>query len=136
MFLGMESHLSIFWVQRSQLSSMAMAEGVGDGWKVPHIPNPDEDPDPRYTFQPLKTGLQPVRSNNPSALSLHRTFIFCTEEKDLLLLGQPIVDAAQVAKTDDRWRYYELQSGHVPMETMPDELAELLNRIVAQPEIA
>ncbi len=27
---------------------MAMAEGVGDGWKVPHIPNPDEDPDPRY----------------------------------------------------------------------------------------
>ncbi len=114
---------------------IALAEGDGDGWKVPHIPNPDEDPDPRYTYQPLKTGLQPVKSNNPSALSLPRTFIFCTEEKDLLLLGEPIVYAAQSAQTDDGWHYYELHTGHVPMESHPYELAELLNRIVAQPEI-
>jgi hypothetical protein len=62
------------------------------------------------------------------------TFIYCTEEKELMLTGQPIVDAAQAAKNDDGWRYYELKSGHIPMDIMPDELAELLNRIVAQPE--
>ena len=115
---------------------MALVEQYGEGWMVPHIPLPDEIPDPRYVPLPLKTATQPVRSRNPAAWALPRTFIYCTEEKELMLTGQPIVDAAQVAKNDAGWRYYELQSGHVPSDTMPDELAKLLNRIVAQAETA
>jgi len=46
----------------------------------------------------------------------------------------PIKHAAEIAKSDTSWQYYELQTDHHPMENMPQELAGLLNTIVAQVE--
>ena len=114
---------------------IAMADQYGDGWKVPHIPNPGETPDPRFVPHPLKTGQQPVASRNPAALALPQTFIFCTQDKDLMLLGQPIVEAARDAKVDEAWQYFELQTDHIPMENSTEELVELFNRIAAQAEV-
>jgi hypothetical protein len=41
-------------------------------------------------------------------------------------LGVPITQAAERAKADPRWRYRELHTGHIPWETAPRELADLL----------
>ena len=104
-----------------------MAQVYGDGWRIPHDP-PDA---PRRTPHPLKTGQQPVSVKNPSAAVLPRTFIYCTQEKEAMgPLGFPITQAAERASSDAHWRYRELQTGHVPMETAPRELASLLLDVV------
>jgi pimeloyl-ACP methyl ester carboxylesterase len=99
------------------------AQAYGDGWRIPHNP-PDA---PRRTPHPLKTGQQPVSVTNPSAAALPRTFIYCIHDKDTMgPVGLPITQAAERARSDSRWRYRELQTGHSPWETAPRELASLL----------
>jgi pimeloyl-ACP methyl ester carboxylesterase len=103
------------------------ALAYGDGWQIPHDP-PDA---PRRTPHPLKTGQQPVSLTNPAAAALPRTFIYCTQDKDAMgPVGLPITQAAERARSDGRWRYRELQTGHSPWETAPRELASLLLEVV------
>jgi pimeloyl-ACP methyl ester carboxylesterase len=103
------------------------AQAYGDGWRIPHDP-PDA---PRRTPHPLKTGQQPVTVTSPAAAALPRTFIYCTQDKEAMgPLGVPITQAAERAKSDARWRYRELQTGHSPWETAPRELASLLLEII------
>lgn len=98
------------------------AQAYGDGWRIPHDP-----PEPPWTPQPLKTGLQPVTMVNPAAALLPRTFIYCNQEKDAMgPMGIPITQAAVRARSDARWRYHELNTGHLPMETAPGELVTVL----------
>ena len=113
---------------------LAAAERQGDGWKVPYIPDPGKLADPRHTPQPLKTGMQPVTLRNPAALSLPRSFIYCTESKDGMLMEPYIKQAAETAKSDGSWQYYELQTDHHPMENIPQELSGLLSTIATQME--
>ena len=99
------------------------AQAHGDGWRIPHNP-PDA---PRRTPHPLKTGQQPISVKNPAAAALPRTFIYCTHDKDTMgPVGLPITQAAERARSDGRWHYRELQTGHSPWETAPRELASLL----------
>ena len=99
------------------------AQMVGDGWRVPHDP-PDAD---RRTDQPLKPTLTPLAVTNPAAAALPRTFIYCAQGvQDIGPIHLPIAQAAQKAKIDDHWRYRELNTGHMPMWTAPQELAALL----------
>ena len=100
-----------------------VAQAYGDGWRIPHDP-PDA---PRRTPQPVKPMYQPVTVTNPAAARLPRTFIYCTQEKEAMgPMGVPITQVAASAKADARWRYRELDSGHVPVETAPQELADIL----------
>lgn len=100
-----------------------VAQAYGDGWRIPHDP-PDA---PRRTPQPIKPMYQPVTVTNPAAARLPRTFIYCTQEKEAMgPMGVPITQAAARAKADARWGYRELDSGHVPVETAPQELADIL----------
>ena len=99
------------------------AQVYGGGWRIPHDP-PDAR---RRTPHPLKTGQQPVSLTNPAAAALPRTFIYCTQDKEAMgPLGVPITQAAERARSDPRWRYRELQTGHSPWETAPRELVSLL----------
>jgi pimeloyl-ACP methyl ester carboxylesterase len=101
----------------------AIAEQYGDGWRVPHNP-PDA---PFRTDHPLNTAFQAVHLQHPDALALPRTFIFCTEGKEPgNPIMSPIAQAAARIKDDPTWHYYELATGHVPWETMPEELAGIL----------
>lgn len=100
-----------------------VAQAYGDGWRIPHDP-PDA---PRRTPQPVKPMYQPVTVTNPAAARLPRTFIYCTQEKEAMgPMGVPITQVAASAKADARWGYRELDSGHVPVETAPQELADIL----------
>ena len=113
---------------------LAAIEHQGDGWKVPHISISSKPSDPRMTPQPSKTGTQPVTLQNPAARSLPRSFIYCTEGKDTLLMEPAVKQAAETAKSDIGWKYYELQTDHHPMENIPQELAGLLSTIATQME--
>ncbi len=100
-----------------------VAQAYGDGWRIPHDP-PDA---PRRTPQPVKPMYQPVTVTNPAAARLPRTFIYCTQEKEAMgPMGVPITQVAASAKADARWGYRELDSGHVPLETAPQEFADIL----------
>jgi pimeloyl-ACP methyl ester carboxylesterase len=99
------------------------AEMYGDGWRIPHDP-PDAD---RRTAQALKPVLTPLAVKNSTAAALPRAFIYCRQgAQDIGPLHMPIARAAEEAEADDRWGYRELDTGHVPMWTAPQELADLL----------
>jgi len=99
------------------------AQMYGDGWRLPHDP-PDAD---RRTDQSLKPVLTRLAVKNPVAATLPHTFIYCTQGgQDIGPLHIPIAQAAEKAKVNDNWRYRELNTGHMPMWTMPKELVSLL----------
>jgi pimeloyl-ACP methyl ester carboxylesterase len=99
------------------------AQMYGDGWRLPHDP-PDAD---RRTDQSLKPVLTILAIKHPAAATLPRTFIYCTQGgQDIGPLHIPIDQAAEKAKADDNWRYRELNTGHMPMWTTPEELVTLL----------
>ncbi len=100
------------------------AKTYGDGWRVPHDPS---EKDPRFTDQSLTPVLTPLAVKNPAAAALPRTFIHCTQAaQDIGPLHLPIAQAAKKAKMDDTWHYRELNTGHTPMCTAPQELVNVL----------
>lgn len=103
------------------------ARMVGDGWRLPHDP-PDAD---RRTDQSLIPVMTPLQLDSMVAADLPRTFVLCTDGgQDIGPLHVPIEEAAERAKSDARWQYRELQTGHMPMWTAPEELTALLLEIV------
>ena len=59
------------------------------------------------------TGRQSITLADPAAAALPRTFIYCSQDKEH--------DGA-----DARWRHRKLNTGHVPIKTAPQKLAEAL----------
>ena len=108
---------------------VAVVDQVGEGWKLPHIPEAGKPADARLGFHPLKTGMQPVTLRNAAALALPRTFIYCTEDKELMVMGNLIIQAAEHARRDPPWRYYELPTDHQPMDNIPQVLAALFGEV-------
>lgn len=103
------------------------AQAHSDGWRIPHNYHSPQPPAPRRTDLFLKAVLQPVRISSPAAAALPRTFIQCKRGMaELGPVGVPIADAAERASRDERWQYRILDTGHLPWETAPDELAALL----------
>ena len=99
------------------------AQRYGDGWRLPHDP-PDAD---RRTDQPLKPILTRLVIDNPAAAALPRTFLHCPHgAQHIGPLHAPIARAAARAHASVRWRYRELNTGHIPIWTAPRMLAELL----------
>ena len=95
----------------------------GDGWRVPRT---DVAP-PRWVPQPLKTVTQPLRVTNASA-TIPRTFIHCTDKPATWFFGlTPVIAATAHWAKSQGWRYRELHSDHLPMLSMPHELATLLH---------
>jgi pimeloyl-ACP methyl ester carboxylesterase len=101
----------------------AIANAVGDGWRVPHDP-PDAYNRTDFT---LNAGKQRITLGNPAAASIKRTFICCTE-RDKTGIMAPIEKAAARAR-EEGWDYYELATKHWPVWDQPDVVADLLLRL-------
>ena len=113
----------------------------GEGWKVP-IPPPEElanmaslegvDEDclnllySRSTPQPIGTYTQPLRLKNPARESLPKLGIVCSfslaQVQQMIAGGHPLFREL----SGPEWRFVELPTGHWPMFSRPEELAELL----------
>jgi pimeloyl-ACP methyl ester carboxylesterase len=114
---------------------------LGEGWKFP-IPPPEElanmaslegvDEDhlrllySRATPQPFGTYTQPLRLTNPAREGLPKLEILCSfslaQVQEMIASGQPLF--RELAGPE--WRFVELPTGHWPMFSRPDDLAELL----------
>ena len=97
-------------------ASMQVIDTIGDGWKAP-VPS---HLDSRCTPHPVKTVTQPLVVRNPKAAVLPRAFIYCTEDKGEGIdpFHIPIVHAAERARHDDRYLYFEMAATHQVVETI------------------
>ncbi len=116
---------------------------LGDGWRYP-MPPPEElanlgsleglDEDDldliysRAVDQPFGTYTQSLRLENPAREDLPRLGILCSFSLDQV---QEMIDSGNplfLEFADPTWRFEELPTGHWPMFSRPDDLAELLAR--------
>lgn len=79
----------------------------------------------RLTSYPLKTWEVPLSFTNPAARSIPRTFIHCTEGYS----PEEIVHAEKGC-LESGWQYRQLATGHDAMITAPNELTELLFKLI------
>lgn len=111
----------------------AEADEQGDGWRWPMPEEPAgwvgiAEADARWMRSkavphPIETFAQPVDIRDPSSLERPTTLVLCTEngrdESDLDLIR---------TKADDRgWDLHELETGHWPMVSAPEDVVELLD---------
>ncbi len=117
-----------------------LARRYGDGWLLPVPPRMSSDENPtlstllqedarwiaqRYTPQPLKTWLQPIRLTG-EADSIPTTFIRCLEGYDPTDEDTQRQDAR--IRSEPKWTYWEMQAPHSVPFTDPKALAQLLLR--------
>jgi pimeloyl-ACP methyl ester carboxylesterase len=75
----------------------------------------------RETPHPYRCMTQAVRRVNSSAAGLPKTFIHCTSPAT-----STFDQFAAKYRSDPRWRFHELKTGHDCMILVPDEVAALL----------
>ena len=132
-------------LEKFSLSSFERTEDqvqeLGEGWKFP-IPPPEElanmaslegvDEDhlrllySRATPQPFGTYTQPLRLKNPAREGLAKLGILCSfsleQVQEMIASGNPLFRELD----GPEWRFVELPTGHWPMFSRPEDLAELL----------
>jgi pimeloyl-ACP methyl ester carboxylesterase len=114
---------------------------LGEGWKWP-MPPQDEltnfgslqglDDDQlrllasRAVAQPFGTFTQPLRLKNPARAGLPKLGIACSfpmdQVRQLIASDDPLFSGL----AEPEWRFAEFPTGHYPMFSRPDDLAELL----------
>jgi pimeloyl-ACP methyl ester carboxylesterase len=115
-------------------------EDQGDGWRHPFpgfaalaeetsLAGLDEDNRERIAAkavaQPWATYTQPLRLRQAGEPPYQRVLIACDEMRGLAAAGVPQI----AALTAPPWRYLELETGHWPMLSAPEELAALLDSL-------
>jgi pimeloyl-ACP methyl ester carboxylesterase len=111
------------WEELERVNGASL-EGLGDaerGWLREHA-----------TDHPFGTYTQPLRLRDAAA-PLPKVLITCSypvqQVRELIAAGHPWF----AALAGPEWRLLELRTGHWPMASRPDDLADLLHEQVASP---
>jgi len=113
-----------------------MVNKGGDGWMLkPLLPDSNTlgvtDKDDilwlksKLTPLPYKSLIDPAELTNSEADKIPRTYIYCTDKS----ARDSFESFALRTKSDPKWRYRELHTGHSAMITAPKELCEELSLI-------
>ncbi|MEI7636496.1 MAG: alpha/beta fold hydrolase [Syntrophus sp. (in: bacteria)] len=94
----------------------------GDGWRYPP---PEPKGDSRFADHPARTMFEPLTIANPRALSIPRAYIYCTDKGKAGPQHQGIIQTAARVRAAG-WPFYEIKTGHHPMQTAPEELTRIL----------
>jgi pimeloyl-ACP methyl ester carboxylesterase len=105
----------------AELLSQYVKSG-GDGWRYPP---PEPKGDPRFTDHPARTMFEPLPLTNPRARTIPRAYIYCTDKSGAGPQHQGIIQTAARVRTAG-WPFYEINTGHHPMQTAPEELVRIL----------
>lgn len=116
-------------------------EELGDGWRFPMPPQEElasfgslEGLDEahlellrsRAVDQPFGTFTQPLRLANPDREALPKVGVLCSllleEVQEIIASGNPVFREM----ASPTWQFIELPTGHYPMFSRPDDLAEVL----------
>lgn len=106
----------------AQLPASPSLEGLGDAERALL--------DAKTVAQPFGTYTQPLRrtKTDPTERRYEQVIILCNDGQALMASGLPRFLAFD---TPD-WRRHDLATGHWPMLSLPDELADLLHRLAAE----
>ena len=125
--------LSDQWNPEQRRQLLERVEREGDGWKIMPGPMQADDPPeivawaaPRRNPQPIKTFTQPIRLTRGET-TLPRAFVYCAGGKEP---NSPAAERARMIQADQRWRYFELPSGHNLQYSAPRETAEILLKLI------
>ena len=94
----------------------------GDGWRYPPL---EPRGDSRFADHPARTMFEPLTLDNPRARTIPRVYIYCTDKGDAGPQHQGIIQTAARARAAG-WPFYEIKTGHHPMQTAPEELVRIL----------
>jgi pimeloyl-ACP methyl ester carboxylesterase len=107
---------------------------TGEGWKVPPNPLPPDTPaeerawlEKRRKPQALRTHSEPIRLNAAAPVA-RRSYIYCKR----IGAFDTFAPFSARARADTAWRYYEMDASHGPHITAPEELARLIEQIIAE----
>jgi pimeloyl-ACP methyl ester carboxylesterase len=122
-----ESVLSVVGVDRpSQIS-------IGEDWRVQPFSRDFDDPEvgtfinSRSSPQPVQTFLEPCRVTVPlESRAFGLTYIRATADPAEAPGNQAFQAAAERARQSPRWRYIELDTGHMIPMNRPADLAQIL----------
>jgi len=124
---------SLFDLHEGGREPMGKAAAAGDGYRVPPNPPPADTPqadlrwlDDRRVDMPIKC-LETKLKLAHGEPSMPRSYIYCKRIPPGDVFGQ----FAKRAKSEDGWRYFELDASHAPNITAPEALMGVLNEIVA-----
>lgn len=114
-------------------SKVAATNATGGGWRVPPNPMPPDTSEkdlawanPLRVTQPLKTLLQPIRLTG-AVERLSRTYVYCKQTSP----EDPFRQFAERARTEAGWKLFDIDASHNPHITSPQELANLLEKIIS-----
>ena len=105
----------------------------GEGYRLPAAPpeifgiTNEEDlawVRPRLVPQPFKTYLDPVQIDNPAAVKIPHTYIYCQHPHSLL---EQFVERIRM---DQNWHFFEITAGHDAMIVEPEQVSNLLLSLV------
>lgn len=129
-----ESSADSFPGRRQQLEEQARQSG--NGWKIaPGAVPPDQAAEitawatPRRSPMPIKTMTTPLRLARGET-QLPRAFVYCTLGKEP---GSPQSVRAERIRSDPRWRFFELNTGHNLHYTAPGETVKILLELAKAP---
>jgi pimeloyl-ACP methyl ester carboxylesterase len=106
---------------------------LGENWLVPPLTRDFDDPEveafitARSSHQPVETYLEPCRVTVPlESRPFGLTYIRATTDPAEAPGNSAFRAAAERARQSPRWRYIELDTGHMIPMNRPDELAQIL----------
>jgi len=105
----------------AELLSQYVKSG-GDGWRYPP---PEPKRDPRFADHPARTMFEPLTLANHRARTIPRAYIYCTDKGEAGPQHQGIIQTAVRVRAAG-WPFYEINTGHHPMQTAPEELVRIL----------
>ena len=110
------------------------ARKTGDAMRIPPRPMPPDTSaadlawgNPRRVPQPIGAFEQPIRLTG-AVEQLRRTYIYCTRPRP----GDVFRQFAERAKSENGWRYREIDASHNPHITVPDQLGEMLHELATE----
>jgi len=123
--------------RREQLEEQARQSG--DGWQIaPGAIPPDQSAEitdwarPRRSPMPIKTMTTALELTHGET-TLPRAFVYCTVGKEP---GSPQVARAERIRSDPRWRFFELNTGHNLHYSAPQETVDILLELAKSPVAA
>jgi pimeloyl-ACP methyl ester carboxylesterase len=132
-----QSSADTFPGRRQQLEEQAAQSG--DGWQIaPGAVPPDQPAEitewarPRRSPMPIKTMTTALKLTRGET-TLPRAFVYCTIGKEP---GSAQFARAERIRTDPRWRYFELNTGHNLHYTAPQETVAILRELAHSPVAA
>jgi pimeloyl-ACP methyl ester carboxylesterase len=111
--------------------------GLGEPWLVPPSPREFDDPaeaafaDPRRVPHPIACFTEAVRLRRPlEEFPFTRTYIRATADSPDAPGTTVFESAAARARNSTAWQYYEIATNHMIPNNRPNELADVLSKLV------